>query len=504
MWAIQLVFTSGRFHATPWDHHANEGVVEWPPSPLRLVRALVSAAYRAFPDGVAEPVQGLLCELADALPSYRLPPSTEAHVRHYMPIDSATGGDRKSTRVLDAFRALGDGAGRPNAAVEVAWPSVQLGDRGPVLDRLLAQLGYLGRAESRVAASRVDLADESVFTASPGSDGPGESVPLLCADSPDAITRWHKALDKKSRKSAPTSVWDVLTCDIAQIQKAKWSRPPGTRWVSYRVQSPAASPRALDRPQVAGPTVLLYTLWSRVRPPVRHTLRIAERMRTSLLSWSDGAPEIAGKDDAGRPMRGHRHARVMPVDSDGDGLLDQILVTFTDGISQDLARRLAGPPDGARLWGQGHHDLELALVGRWTPDQVRAFSAAQRPAILGTSAAWRSLTPFVLPRHPKRRATGRPRPDAEGLWVDGPEAQLRRELDRCGFPPPEHIDWVEAARVSGRREPWYRFDRERRSGGGARGSRAGYGFVLRFAEPVSGPMALGYGSHFGLGVFSPE
>ena len=39
----------GRFHATPWGHHVNEGIVEWPPSPYRIVRALASSLYTRCP-----------------------------------------------------------------------------------------------------------------------------------------------------------------------------------------------------------------------------------------------------------------------------------------------------------------------------------------------------------------------------------------------------------------------------------------------------------------------
>jgi CRISPR-associated protein Csb2 len=38
---LRLRFPGGRYHATPWGHHVNEGQVEWPPSPWRLLRALM-------------------------------------------------------------------------------------------------------------------------------------------------------------------------------------------------------------------------------------------------------------------------------------------------------------------------------------------------------------------------------------------------------------------------------------------------------------------------------
>jgi len=32
MFAIEIRFPSGRYHATPWDAHVNEGRVEWRPA----------------------------------------------------------------------------------------------------------------------------------------------------------------------------------------------------------------------------------------------------------------------------------------------------------------------------------------------------------------------------------------------------------------------------------------------------------------------------------------
>ena len=58
---IKLRFPGGRYHATPWGRHVNEGAVEWPPSPYRLVRALYDAwkrkparvnRFETLPDGI--------------------------------------------------------------------------------------------------------------------------------------------------------------------------------------------------------------------------------------------------------------------------------------------------------------------------------------------------------------------------------------------------------------------------------------------------------------------
>ena len=40
----------GRYHANPWDRAVNEGASEWPPSPWRILRALVATWYTRWPD----------------------------------------------------------------------------------------------------------------------------------------------------------------------------------------------------------------------------------------------------------------------------------------------------------------------------------------------------------------------------------------------------------------------------------------------------------------------
>jgi CRISPR-associated protein Csb2 len=45
MLCFELRFPGGRYHATPWGTHVNEGQIEWPPSPWRLARALLAVGF---------------------------------------------------------------------------------------------------------------------------------------------------------------------------------------------------------------------------------------------------------------------------------------------------------------------------------------------------------------------------------------------------------------------------------------------------------------------------
>ena len=47
------------------------------------------------------------------------------------------------------------------------------------------------------------------------------------------------------------------------------------------------------------------------------------------------------------------------------------------------------------------------------------------------------------------------------------------------------------------------FQTIRHNGSGKRGHDSGAAFIIEFPELVSGPLALGYGAHFGLGLFVP-
>jgi CRISPR-associated protein Csb2 len=75
-------------------------------------------------------------------------------------------------------------------------------------------------------------------------------------------------------------------------------------------------------------------------------------------------------------------------------------------------------------------------------------------------------------------------------------------LRNHGFPEPQEVAWRKTVRLRNNRElyplEFYRWRRNNASPvGGA------YFFNLVFGEEISGPLALGYACHFGLGLFIP-
>ena len=82
MIVLSLQFPAGRFHGTPWGRHVNEGAVEWPPSPWRLLRALLATWHAKASEIREDTVRRLLDRLAEAPPAFTLPRSSLGHTRH--------------------------------------------------------------------------------------------------------------------------------------------------------------------------------------------------------------------------------------------------------------------------------------------------------------------------------------------------------------------------------------------------------------------------------------
>jgi len=186
---LEFRFPAGRYHATPYGHHVNEGLIEWPPSPWRILRALISVGYTSGAwngSGPSCPARELFTKLADELPSYRLPSAIGTHSRHYMPIgclDSKTKLE-KTTLVFDTWARV-EGEGNDSALL-VRWENCSLTpDEGKHLETLISRLGYLGRSESWVAGRVLDESENewepNCFPEQPAAsaDQAWEQVPLL-------------------------------------------------------------------------------------------------------------------------------------------------------------------------------------------------------------------------------------------------------------------------------------------------------------------------------------
>ena len=523
---LKVRFPGGRYHATPWGHHVNEGLIEWPPSPWRLLRALIASGFSSQQWTEIPPLaHQLIGKLAEVLPSFRLPEASAAHSRHFMPVGVLAKGREQTTLVFDTWANIGDGH------LLIHWPCELNDDETSLLSQLATALGYLGRSESWVEAKLIADDPGLAFNAEPHRDGmmakPGQEQISLMAAIPPAeyqtcrLQQAELALAPfplpegnkkppaklvKDREKAvipyPSDLLSCLTKDTVWWKQHGWSQPPGSQRVLYwrRSDSLQVGVPQRSRPQhLSSITTMLLSLTTpsgnrSALPPCTRTLPQAELFHRAIVGrlgngFRVHCPELTGKDEHGRPLHDHHdHAHTIPVDLDSDGHIDHLIVYAKMGLG-DAAQRAIRTL--RRTWTKGGvGDIQVAVVGHGDQEMLRQLPGKLAEVVerlLGPpegSRIWESVTPFVLPRFLKPRGkntllgqtnaelTSRFFPEVESLDID---AELTRELRH-------HI-------------------RKRNHGGVPSPTDTGYGLRLTFSEPLCGPLALGYAAHYGLGLF---
>ena len=85
---LRITLLSGRYGATPWDRSEFEGQVEYPPSPWRLLRAILHGAFliSSERDQLPEGVGAIVEALAASQPSYHLPFGEFGQIRGFRPV----------------------------------------------------------------------------------------------------------------------------------------------------------------------------------------------------------------------------------------------------------------------------------------------------------------------------------------------------------------------------------------------------------------------------------
>ncbi len=485
MIGIEVRFLAGRFHANAWHHAHNEGIPEWPPSPWRVLRALVSAAYASNLTGAE--LAPILDKLR-ALPRYRLPLASDAHTRHFMPDTDDPNHERAKT--FDSFVAV-DGGARAPQPVTIAWDATLNESERALLARLVQRVTYLGRAESWADLTVVDIAADGDWHCWPDERAPARHATTLLALHPDreALGRWAATIPKPAKgPDVPRTGWDVLSFEAARYRAEGWSDIPGTLRARYVFAQPpfrrAVASRSVLR-SAKLPTVARFAIRSAVLPRAEDAMSVAERLRVSMMARSRDeddhpAPVFSGHDTA---PSNHQHAMYLVERSASrPSHLDHLIVSAKRGFEPADVKALQGL---RKIWGHGGHTLHLVLVGLGDSADFGGLVAPRSP-VLASSREWTSVTPFVPTRHPKV---------VRGTLVEDIPAQIRRACTQLLGVSPREIE------PFGQQPHWVGFRRRRQEGGGRRGPDLAFGARLIFDEPVQGPIALGYGCHFGLGLF---
>lgn len=465
MFGVGVRFDLGRYHATPWGANVNEGSVEWPPSPWRILRALyaVSRTNVGLRDQRAS-IDRALGTLGGVLPVYELPPVTAAHTRHYVPSrQHSPTRPGKTDRLLDGFLTVD-----PDRELRVWW-SVEL--RPPELTAAtyaVEALGYLGRSESVCTARVLNGGPSPQLDAVPlkaivAASAQQEIVELLCLEGIDPL--------------------NALTSSVANLRRGRMTWPPGARFVEYGVR-PATSATHNRVEPPPRPTFVRFRVHGGNRPALRDAVLLTSHLRRAVQAihgeraGGTASPVLSGHDTDSPRNDQHRHAHYLATPGRDRRRIEHLIVWAPEGFGPEEVASFAALRE-LRL-REAPEPLRVVLVALGRTEEL------DLPLLLGPSRRWRSLTPFGLPRHPKRRG---------GRIVDTPEDQVRRELSVRGLPPPTAVRLL--------RGPWLEYRRTRPGVSRLEAPRA-VGVEIEFERQLRGPLALGKLSHFGLGLFTRE
>ena len=222
------------------------------------------------------------------------------------------------------------------------------------------------------------------------------------------------------------------------------------------------------------------------RPPVEKTMHVADLVRRAAMSKfhqlfkrSDIPYTISGH--SADPLN-HSHALWMPHDQDGDGLIDHVAVYARGGFGraemQALGKIADIYNDSVRMRVhfkrfRGMHEL------------------GQKCKLFEKHNKWKSVTPYYPPRHIKKNHDIKDQVEWEMS-----EGNLPGDLESV------RIDSSPTIEIhKNKKTPVKEFENRRNGKGPTTGM--GVSLEINFKKPIRGPLALGYGKHFGLGMFVP-
>ena len=475
---LEIRFRTGRYHATRWGSNANEGEIDWPPSPWRLLRAIISAWKVQGDRGADMEMPSVIESMCAGNAAFLLPRARKSHTRHYMPLSSVrqSGSGIRTEMVIDAFVIVDR-----NDPLYAMWDIDLTPSQVKALRKVVSRIRYLGRAESwcdvsvsdehrKPNCSRIDSAvpegdfeDVSLLVPAPGA-----SVKDLCI-----TTRETHA---KGMHYPPKS------------NLVKYARPAGALASPTRRHDASASTEA---------NVVLYVLSGSVRPRITEAMHVSDAFKRAAMSKykdltsRDAVPSVfSGRNESSEKIEdGHVHASFLATDEDGDGILDHMTVVAGRPFSPRELQAL----ESIRRVVRRDVAVYPAYVSRRSTKDTADINDI---SILRRSKRWRSATPYVPVRHQKTKKI-----EGRMVTTDSAQEQIIREIESRGMPRPVRVDvrGDKDAKVSGILA--VKFKKHRKVGEHPQGSHS---VSIEFAESVQGPLTLGLSSHFGLGLFVPN
>lgn len=445
MFAFEVEYLLGRVFAGGF---LNRSEPEWPPHPSRLYTALASAYFEA--KGNDEERQALEWLEKQPPPLLRAgragqPVETTAFVPTNYPGDGPPATRGKQPRIFPA-------QGPSETTAHFIWVHAEPEPRvRKTLDSLASRTGYLGKAASLIRMCVSDTPPEPNWIPDPTGN-----VPLrIVRQGRLAELEWLFAADQ---------------------------RP--TAGPQYRYRCTDAESEATVPIETSFGEMLIFRKTTGVGLPIEAALTLTDSVREAIMSRAskDGIiPDV---------INGHGatpHIAIVALPFTGTPHADGHLMGFAVVLPRDatVSDRMAVRAACARVQAQGVH--LPGVLGDWLVEIEMSPLASTLSERTWTrpSKEWKTVTPILLDKFPSKKG-----PTAEDV--------LRQSCGHIGLPQPwiQHSPYSDLPGVPP--VPQFRLIRKKEGR-----SRWGVHAHLRFPSAVRGPLLLGAGRFFGMGLLKP-
>ncbi len=464
MLTLRVRFLYGRYHAKKWGANVNDGEIDWPPSPWRIMRAIIHTWRTYHPATVDDVVWPVLQQLIRHPPKFYLPRASKSHVRHYVPLVNK---DSKAL-MLNPFVVI-----EREARLTVVWDSVTIStEQLDTLNNIVSDMKYLGRAESLCEVT----ADAS------NSEQEPNCVPLSATNN---TAHQDAEVIEVLVPDAKATIQDlsVRTRDLEKNQMF----PKKSHNILYaRHKTPNSSDHTLvsrTRPS-NGINVVRFMIGGRIRPLLTRSVRVSESFRKAAISQygtiSNGrkTAALSGHEKDGASVEGHTHAFYIPTDDDNDGRIDHLTVFKHGAFSPEEITAL----ESVNYVWDGGERMQVVFSGH-------GDSANFDTSFLKRSKKWKTITPYVGNRFDRKNLSA----------GENAVRHIRAEVRKRNMPEPVAICPIPGGVVGKFRAHKYC----RRTDARSHLSRNAFMVTILFENVLQGPLCLGHGAHFGLGLFVP-
>ncbi len=490
MVAICFELLCGQYAGTA----ANRTQCDWPPSPQRLFLALVATAHHAGLRDRCDAALRWLEKLRDHPEIHCGTVNEEQLVRRigvfvpgpYMLKEEAQEeqGWIIGRKELDTF-----GVTPSDPRVVFVWPSHAVpSDIEPGLGELLAHASFLGRSESQVRAYLCDRQEELPalpvkLTADQHAAGRTRHLAAIYSGMLDEVedhwkretTLYHARLEREAAKKMKAARKPKTGSKRTSAELRDLPGPPGEEVspfpeklpIMYRQIPSAAAPEQTTTAGASHISPLRTVRHVGGRPiPLAFAPLLADDIRNGLVGRLRGGLVVVPLPFVHHP---HADGSVKGVafwrDLESPGDIDE-----NELIARTGSFRRAELPNGTH---------------EFTGEETAMPSLSQR-RWAGPSRTWVSVTPVLLPRFPDKR---RLREDVGALLRECCAYVGIQELFEFEFDPNGALVGVPPVRR-------FRLPERYRQ-------RAAFHVVLRFENPVRGPLVLGAGRYLGIGLCMP-